>query len=61
MMGREGVSGGEVVEVIEGDTTAVFASVPDAVEDGEPTGVFVARTPTETWPRHRPRRVRRRR
>ena len=50
---------GQVVEVIEGDTTAVFPVV--AIEDDEPTGVFVARTRTETWPAPRVRPIRRRR
>jgi hypothetical protein len=56
MTGQEG--NGQVVEVIEGDTTAVFATVED---DDEPTGVFVARTRTETWERRELRSIRRRR
>jgi hypothetical protein len=57
MTGQEG--NGQVVEVIEGDTTAVFAVI--AVEDDEPTGVFVPRTRTETWPARDMRALRRRR
>jgi len=57
MAGRE--SDGLVIEVIEGDTTAVFVAVT-AIED-EPTGVFVARTRTETWRPRELQRIRRRR
>ena len=57
-MGQEGVSGGQVVEVIDEETTGVFVAV--AAVDEETTGVFVARTRTETWPTPRARPIRRR-
>ena len=56
MAGTEG--NGQVVEVIEGDTRG-FAIA--AIDDDEPTGVFVPRTRTQTWPAREVRPIRRRR